>query len=308
MANIIKQSFLNPVKFQLINPIEIPQYVSKHMDDWLFKNTQRSFEQTVNYKDIWSIQDPIRLQYISNFGPLNLKLFSCNGVEIYSIPFQTRQQDFFNPGYYIRQIELDLNSLSGLEEGYYYLTIPEAGWISEPFEVAEDVENTLFTEYSHSERYGGIIFDSPFSPAIRIKGILKYDQPSSIDTVYDDEEQSETMLRSIPFRVWKLIIGSKGIPPYLIDKLNRILGCDSLKIDGRFYTKAEGAKWEEVELDSYPMSGWAINLRETLNREETIYENEVEIIGKAAMMQVIDTKGFGIDDSGVDFLEISDIS
>lgn len=306
--NIIRQPYLNPVKFQLIEPAAIPQYVSAHMDDWLFKNTVRSFEQPVKYHDRWLNDDSIRLQYTSNFAPITLKLFSCDGVEVYSVPFETKQQDFFNPTYYVRQIELDLATF---DPGNYYLRIPEANWISEPFEIieAEDESNpTLYIEYSNSERYGGIIFDVPFSPAIRVPAILKYKNPASRDTVYSDQDEDEVMLHSVPFRVWNFILGGiGGVPPYLIDKISRIFGCDTLTIDGRDYTKNEGATWEPVELDQYPMAGWSIELRERLNRDSLIYEDEVEIIGQNNMIAIIDSKGFGLNDNGGDFLEIINV-
>jgi hypothetical protein len=97
------------------------------------------------------------------------------------------------------------------------------------------------------------------------------------------------------------------VPPYLIDKLSRIFGCDTLTIDGRDFTKNEGANWEPVELEGYPMAGWSIELREKLNRDITIYENDQEIISDNAMMSVIDTKGFGLVDEDNDFLEIVDV-
>lgn len=309
MANTIKQPYLNPLKFQLIEPAAIPQYVSKHMDDWLFSKTVRSYQQPTSYNYILLPNDFIPLQYISNFAPLTFRIFKCDGTQVYSQAFQTRQQDFFNPGYFIRQINVNISALSLDTDQLYYATIAEASWISEPFEIREEFEDSLYIEYSNSERYGGIIFDSPFAPTIRVPGILKLEQPSSVDTLYEDQDQAETMLHSVPFRVWKFILGGKrGVPPYLIDKMNRILGCDSLKIDGRFYTKAQGSNWEAVELDGYPMAGWSINLRELLNREELIYDNNAEILGDYAMVQVVDSKGFGMDDDGGEYLQMLDVN
>lgn len=307
MANILYQPKINPTKFVSIEPAAIPQYVSKHMDDWLFKNTIRNYEQPVKYFDKWLMDDSIRNQFTSNFSPLTLKLFSCDGTQIYSQPLETKQQNFFFPGYYIRQAELDIASLS-LEEGLYYFTIPEAGLISEPFEIVEEAENTTYIEATNSFYYEGVNYDVSFSPAYRLPSILRYKQPASVDTVYQDQNESETMLHSVPYRIWQFILGGEGgVPPYLIDKVSRIFGCDSLKIDGREYTKAEGAQWELNELENYPMAGWSIDLREKLNRNSLIYENEVQLLGKAIMMSVSDTKGFGLDDNGNDFLEIEDV-
>lgn len=301
----IYQPLINPVKFVLVQPLLIPQYVSKHLDQWLYKNTIRDYEDNAPYHDKWLQDDSIRLQFISNFIPLTLKLFSCDGTEVYSVPLETKQQDFFNPSYYIRQIELDLATF---DIGNYYLTIPEAGWISEPFEIAEEFPNSLYIEYSHSERYGGLIFDVPFEPAIRVPAVLKYQSPASKDTVYADQDESEVMLLSTPYRIWKFMLGGyRGVPPNRIDKIARIFGCDTLKIDGIDYTKNEGAAWEPIELDNYPMSGWSIEVREKINRDSLIYEDDIAIIGENNMMAVIDTKGFGLEEDGGDFLEILDV-
>lgn len=303
MSNKIIVPYLNPVKFVEIEPTDIPQYVSRHMDDWLFKETIRDFEQPTNFIQPWLMDDSIRLQYRSNFAPLNLKVYSCDGELLFTEPFETRQQDALNPGYYIRQVELDLATF---DPGFYYFRITELDWISELMEFKTEDPNTLYIEFTNSEFYGGLIFDSPFSPTIRIPAILKYKNPGSKDTIYSDQDESEVMLKSHSFRVWNLIVGGQGgVPPWLIDKISRMLGCDSFKIDGREYTKNEGAQWEAVELDGYPMAGWSIELREKSNRDYLLYEDNVEIIGKAAMAQAMDSKGFGVDDSsGDDFLEV----
>lgn len=306
--NIIYQPHLNAIKFYEVAPADIPQYLSRHMDDWLFANQIRDFEQPVKFFLKWLNQDGVRLQFTSNFQPLTLKLLNCEGHEIYSQVLNNKQQDIHNPSFYIRESELDFGSL-GLEDGLYYFTIPEASWISEPKEIVSGAPNTLYIEYTDSSGYyEGVVFGTPITMRIRVPAILKYKSPGSVDTVYADQNQAETMLHSIPYRVYQFILGGQGgVPPWLIDKVARIFGCDTLKIDGREFTKAEGATWEVNELEDYPMAGWSIDLREKLNRSSLIYENDNEIIGRNAMMQVIDTKGFGIEDNGGDFLEVVDV-
>lgn len=308
MSNIIYQPLLNPLKGVLIDPVDIPQYVSRFMDDYLFVNTIKAFEQETKFINRWLPDDSIRCQFISNFQPLTFKLYKCDGTLVASIPLTTKQQDFFRPGYFIRQCDIDLATY---DPGFYYFTMPEAGLIFEPFEIMaeEDESNpTLYIEYSNSERYGDVIFDSPFEPTLRVPAILKYKNPSSKDTIYSDQDEAETILHSIPFRIWSFILGGiGGIPPYLIDKVSRIFGCDSLKIDGREFTKNEGANWEPIELDGYPMAGWSIELREKLNRDSLIYEDSGQVVAGNAMILISDSKGFGLVDEDNDFLEILDI-
>lgn len=116
------------------------------------------------------------------------------------------------------------------------------------------------------------------------------------------------MINSVPFDVFKFILGGwKGVPPWLIKKVNRIFGCSTLSLDGRLYTKEDGAAFEPNSLDGYPMSGWSINLREKLNRDSVVTENDVVIEGIAAAGILIDVKGFGMqnDDGGNLYTEIN---
>lgn len=306
-TNRIYVPHLNPVKYFKVSPDQLPQYLSRHMDDWQFRNTIREFEQEVEFFQPWGQEDSFRQQFISNFSPLTLRILNCHGQLMYEQELETRQQHFQLAGYYIRQSEVDFGSL-GLDDGLYYFQIPELDWISNPQELSQDPENTLYLEYRSSKNYyEGVIFGSPITLSIRVPGILKYKQPGSTDTLFVDQTEAETMLNSVPFRVWRFILGGiGGVPPDFVDKVARISGCDDFKIDGRNYTKAQGANWDVSEVDGYPMAGYGIDLRELLNRNSLVYDNDVNILGKAAMISVVDKKYFGIEDNGNDFLEIVD--
>lgn len=311
MANYAYISPLNPVKFVELDPTLIPQYVSKHMDDFLFSDTIRNYEQTVNYFQVWLTVDAIRLQIKTNYTPVVLKLKKCDGAEVYSQNFDNKQQDEDRPGTYIRQADLDLSTF---DPGYYYLQINIGSGplvlISEPFQISLTAINTSLVEYSHFEKYHGIYFQSPFNPSIRLPSVNNYNDTPSKDAIFEDEPLSETMLKSTPYRTWDFKLGgARGVPPWLSDKVKRIFGCSDLRIDGRYYTKSEGSKWERFEQENYPMHGWGIELRESFNRDELIFENDSEQIGIAAAGLIVSTKGFGMnDDSGEDYLEISSVT
>lgn len=311
MANNAYISYMNPVKLVELDPADIPQYISRHMDTWLFADTIRNYEQPVTYYNKWLLDDAIRQQIKTNYTPVILKLKKCDGQEVYSQNFDTKQQDADRPGTYLRQSDLDLSTFG---PGYYYLQINIGSepfvLVSEPFEIATEAPNTVLVEYSHFEKYGGLYFQSPFNPSIRLPAVLKYNDTASKDIIYEDEPLSETMLKSTPYRVWDFKLGgARGVPPWLADKVKRIFGCSSLRIDGRYYTKSDGAKWERFEQENYPMQGWQIQLREAFNRDEIIYENDAENFGIAAAGLIVSTKGFGINDnSGNDYLEIESLT
>lgn len=310
MSNKATIPLLTPTKWTQMSPDQVPQYVSRYMDDHRFVDTILDYEQPVIYKQAWLLSDAIRDQIKTNYGPVTVKLFRCDGSQIYSAPYDTRQQDADNPGTYIRQTDIDL---SVFQTGDYYLQTNIGSGpfvlISEPFKIATEVKNSLLLEYSHFEKFGGVYFQSPFTPSLRIPGVLKYNDTASRDTIYEDDPADETLLRSVPYRIFDLKIGgATGIPPWLADKIKRIFCCSAVRIDGRYYTKAEGAKWERTEQALYPMQGWKIQLRLKFNEDELTFENDAAVIGIAAAAIFVGGKGFGIFDTDNDYLEIESLT
>lgn len=307
MANVLIDSLINPVRFYERDPVRPAQYMTKWFDTWQFCKTIRDWEQHVCFFQPWAQDDSIRLQYTSNFNPIILRLYNEAGQLMIQQECNTFQQDEFQPTFYIRQGEIDL---APYPPGYYFMTREAAGVLtySDPFEILEDASNTIYAEFSNDEPYQEMKFFVPFSPAIRIPAILKYKNTGGKDTIYADQLLNITMVNSVPFRVWSFILGGiDGVPPWFADKVSRIFGCRTLKLDGRLFTKNEGAAWEVNELDGYPMAGYSIEMRETLNRAAITTENDVVIEGaRIAALIMDDYKAVGLNDnSGNDYTEIN---
>lgn len=307
MANILIDSFINPVSFHAVDPNPLPQYYTRWFDEWRFCRTIRSEEQRVCFEQPWGVNDSIRLQYTSNFNPIVLRLYNEAGELMLTQNCNTYQQDAYRPSYYIRQAEIDLLPYP---PGRYFLTRLAAGVLtySDPFEITEDMENTVLWEYTNDEPYQEIKFFAPFSPMIRVPGILKYLKPGMRRTAYTDQLLNVVNVNAVPFRVWQFILGGiGGVPPALIDKLSRIFGCRTLKGDGRLFTMNDGADWDKNELEQYPMQGWAIEMVETLNRAALTTENETVIEGINAAALIMDNyKAVGLgDNNGNDYQEIN---
>jgi hypothetical protein len=309
MPNIATIPLLTPTKWVQLLPVDVPQYISKFLDDWNFSDTILNYEQPACYKNLWLKVDAVRDQVKTNYGPITIKLMRCDGSEVYSAPWTTKQQDADNPGTYIRQTDIDLAPFAVGD--YYWQTNIGSGpfvLVSEPFKIVNEAPNTVLLEYSHFEKFGGIYFQSPFSPTLRIPAVLKYNDTQSRDTIYEDDPADETLLRSVPYRIWDLKVGhSGGIPPWLADKIKRIFCCSDVRIDGRYFTKVEGAKWERFEQTLYPMQGWRIQLREKFNHNELTFENDAAVKGIAAAAIFVGGKGFGIFDTDDDYTEIESL-
>jgi hypothetical protein len=74
------------------------------------------------------------------------------------------------------------------------------------------------------------------------------------------------MVSGIPYRTFELTLGgSKGIPQWYADIIERALLTDTLMIDGIAYTRAEGAKLESKKEAGKPLNMYTIKLRERYN-------------------------------------------
>lgn len=314
MPNILYDSYLNPVKFHKLDQVQPANYFSRFMDDWAFRRTIQPWEEKVCFYQPWAPSDTIKLQYTSNFAPITLRLYDEAGILQATQAFVALQQDQLQPLFYIREISFDL---SPYPVGKYFFTRDAAGVLtySEPLELIDnedsgliELENhnpTLLIEFAHYEPRGGIKFFTGIIPSIRVPAILRYKSPGSKDNVYEDQLLNATMINSVDFRLLEFIAGGNyGIPPYFIDRIARAFGCSELKIDGRLYTKDKGAAFEPAILDNYPMRGWAIELREKLNRDSVITEDDTVIEGIAAAALMIDTEGFGIEGGATEYQEI----
>lgn len=314
MANVVYDSFINPVKFHPLDNVQPDQYVSRFMDDWAFRRTIQPWDQKVCFYQPWGQYDAVKIQYTSNVNPIILRLYDENGFLVHTQAMSTLQQDELRPTYYIRQIQINLSAFA---PGKYFFTrdITGALMYSEPFEIKdiaqdeidlEDQDPTLYIEFSHYEPYQEIKFFAPFEGAIRVPGIIQYKQPGSKDNIYEDQRLNQTMINAVPYRIQELIIGGNyGVPPYFIDKIARIQGCSDTKYDGRLLTKNTGADFEPTGVQDYPMKGWAIEMREKLNRDSMIIENDVIIEGLAAAAIIMDNKGFGISGGDTSYQEIN---
>lgn len=301
MSQDISSPYLNPVQLIKLTPDEVPQYQSKHMDEWYHLLTIPPWMQSRQYFQTFLQVDSLRLQFISNYGPLTAKLLDPEGFVKATQPLQQMQQRFYQPGTFIYQLDWALNVIP---TGYYQLKI-ECGnptvqeLISEPIFITDKAPHTLLFEYKHRKEYCDVIFQNGFSPSIRLPATLKLRPPASKDTIYPDQRLNYTMLDSKPYEVWELRIGgAAGVPDYLVRKIIRILGCSDLLIDGKYYTKADGAKLDELAQDGWARRGWSIELVEKLSRHSKHYSDDVAISGVIAAVANVDSKGFISDDSG----------
>lgn len=258
MSNIIDISLLNPVRFVNLGG------VYKHFDDDWFTNLIYDFQDKVDYYQKWKSTDVIRLQFWANFTPIKVSVLDCSGKTIVSYNATAQPSNVVNPDFSPYEVNV---SLTGLE-GVHYLLLTagtstnETQLISEPMLISDTIDTILF-KYKNSYNTQDVIFDTGIEFTFRCEAVLSEFTPGFKDTMYQDQILDNVMLNSIPFRQFSLMAGGeKGIPDWVVDKLNRVFSCDHWEADGKEFVKKDGTEWAPVRLENYPMSGWKIEVLE----------------------------------------------
>lgn len=314
MANLFFQSKINPTKFSIMNFVDIPQYVSRFIDKYLYSDTIETHEEQQNFCQPWLSVDPVRNQFSSNYGPITLNVWNARNEFEFSQDIEPALPDLDRPGFNLYNMDYDLAALAG-RYGCHYFTLDLGGGglilVSEPFDILRNGYGTLLLEYSNAVPFQDMVFKRSngtdfFSPALRIPGRLKPETVEYVDTLYFDQVHNATMPKSIPFDTYTLTHGrSKGVPPWHHKKVGRIVGCDSWKVDGLLMAKTtENQVWEKTEEEDYPLFGYRLKVAEKLNHASLVYETTTPVVGLNSMMAIVETKGFGIQDQGGNFLEI----
>ena len=147
-------------------------------------------------------------------------------------------------------------------------------FFSEPLSIESSQPDTLFIHYRHEYP----IFDCDFGGIdqrefhFRIEGGLKSDgfTPSGKFTMFNDLDYDSVMLQTQPFNVYKWTFGgSRGVPNWMADIINRAFSVDWTVIDGVRYQRNEGAKLEAQRDGPFPMAGWSL---ETLLKDNDYSE------------------------------------
>lgn len=301
MANQILIPKLNPLQWVEESPGIIAQFKSKHMDDFWFSEQRRDFETKVDFKQRWLTVDSIPQQYESNFDPIQIDIINCSKQVVLSFNATKKSANIYQPGFYAYEVNM---SLASLPQGTYFavMTLGGSGTkaITEPFEVIRNSEtalkNSLLFQYTDSKHHGDVLFQTGIQFNFRLDNamITRLD-PRSNTTRWRDQEESPRTLKSRPFRTWDLVMSFRdGMPDWVIEKLNWIFSCETVKIDGKLYTAFEEGDFEEIEIDSsYPMRTWKLVIQEGINRASKIIAPTLNTDIKLVVGYNINTKLFG---------------
>jgi hypothetical protein len=296
MGNIINIPFLNPVRFVELDPVELPQYLTKHFDDYWFKEQLQLYETVVDFKQKFQTSDTIYLQFEANFAAIQMQVIDCDqNILLTQSATQVRANKYLT-GYYVYELTL---SLASFPPGTIYLKLNlglgSKFMISEPIQVAEIWPNSVLFQYNNSKYHGDVIFETGIVFGFRCEAVVRRLDPSSERTFYRDQKLNPTTLKVRPFRAFELGIGHlTGIPDWYIDKMDWIWGCDNVLCDGKSFAVLDDSKFEDQEIHKqYQLRHWTLNVQEGINRASKIVGVDVNPNKKLMVAYQIDGTVFG---------------
>jgi hypothetical protein len=109
----IYDPYINPLQFVELNKVELPQYVTRFMDDFWLEERLTQWQQLPHgrYVQPWLPQDVISLQFQNNSGPLVATIINCAQTIQQPFPMQQLQQNKYDPAYFIYESHAALNVL-----------------------------------------------------------------------------------------------------------------------------------------------------------------------------------------------------
>lgn len=296
MANQVNIPFLNPVRFVELDPVELPQYLTKHFDDYWFKEQLQSYETVVDFKQKFQTSDTIYLQFEANFAAIQMQVIDCEQNVLLTQSATQIRANKYMAGYYVYELTL---SLAAFDPGTIYLKLNlglgSKFMISEPIEVAEIWPNTVLFQYNNSKYHGDVIFETGIVFGFRCEAVIRRLDPASERTFYRDQKQNPSTLKVRPYRSFELGIGHlSGIPDWYIDKMDWIWSCDNVLLDGKSFAVLDDSKFEDQEIHKqYALRHWTLNIQEGINRASKIIGVDVNPNKKLMIVYQIDGTVFG---------------
>jgi hypothetical protein len=289
---------LCPVKFVPLDLTYPAQYNSRSMDNDWFTEQIKFWANRKNYFQKWQSSDIIKIQCQTNgLGPVQVQVLNVKGKVLQTVGLALVVTTAVAPPRQVFQGDIALNTLS--EDVYYLLLVAGSGgtttkFISEGIHLKANWPMTRLIEYKHNRNKQSTIFTEGYDPAIRVECWIDNFSPEAKFSTAEDQPADLEIIDGIPFRKHKLNIGTgHGIPDWMIDKISRVLLLSDTKIDGIGYTRNVDAKFEVQSVLGNPRRWWAIDIRESSNRDGITLTTDGVLDENITVVYNIDTKGFG---------------
>ncbi|MBD3198016.1 MAG: hypothetical protein GF317_23400 [Candidatus Lokiarchaeota archaeon] len=253
---------INPIRFTQVETIDYED-IFPNIDNRLFVDNDWIDVDNMRYRDKY-LKEEYRIQLYANFGSIYVigdyfsgKIYDTNGVQV--LDFTSTHDALLVDGVPIDLFHaFDIN-FSGLDSGCYYGVIEiysgdgstvEATFRTNIFEVKDSLADYLRIEAFHSENdFGWIFTDDSVTPVestskFYLKGSMMDYQPGQVKSTYKDDLAELFVLDSRPERIWSCKFFA--VPDYVLDRLNLIFSCNSIKINDIEYLNEDGLNVERL--------------------------------------------------------------
>lgn len=266
------------------NPTESNNYLNAHLDNKAYNQSFRPFQTPIEYYQPVQHNQNQHIYFLSS-GTAVVKVYkrtsdtTLTEVSTLTDPLTLSYIDSYtaeNGIDYDLSVYLRYFNASAIDypEGIYYIHVKityadtsTEEFLSEPMSVRAKHKNTVVIRYSHDEDDFGVLFKTlNVHFQIRVHSDFMTLDPVTDSVVYKDQDGNTRSLYEKPNRVWKLNIGgNKGVPEWVVDRINRAFCCGIVSVDNKRYTKNENAKIDQTILRNYPLRILSIELTEYFN-------------------------------------------
>lgn len=301
MNSELYSSLLNPLQDVPVDPAQNENlYATRHIDDYLFIDQIYDFQNKIPYLQKFVAADIVRLQYETSYSPVTLVMVDQWGRSITgkTVVMNVVKNNRYMPGLVVAEAQLDL---SGLKQDWpYRYLIYGAGTLlrkTEWFCIRKSPKypvNTTRLDYFNSTYHGDVLFETGIQFSLRVEGYIKNDVPGNKFIVYENQPLNQTVVNGRAFRnlIYFVTGYAGGVPPWLIDKINRAMTCDNLLIDGKYFAVVDG-QWTPYEDPDTQLAGWSIKIREGLNRSSKVSVGLTDPNKKITLIHNIDGRLYG---------------
>jgi hypothetical protein len=285
--------FLNPFKFIKWLPVK-----GIHFDDRWTKDQVHRFEMPVYYKQKWRRQVKTKLQVESSIAPQPIEYINHQGETVKSTPWVNV---FASIAYSIYEVEVDFTDLPNRNTYFLYVGALDGAdlypALTEPIYVADEitVPNLLF-EYNHHFNKDGVAWTTGIVMRFICEaGIVEF-TPKGERTVSISQTQDVKTLDGVASRQFGLYIGTAtGVPPYVMDLLNRIFKCSRVLIEDMQYQAAPETEIEKTFIKGNRMMGGKLDIVPAFNNDSLVLTNAGVLVGRPGIVTAynIETAFFG---------------
>lgn len=296
MANQLEIPILNPLKWVPVYPDANTSYYTKWEEDHIFEDTLYDWQEKVHMYQPWMAGDVIVQQMTSNFNPLLIQIVDSLGNILISQNMTAVRANKYNPGFYLYECRLDSTTLA---PGLYKGLLTPGGSLpdqlkTEWFYVCPSNYRTVLVTYYNIRYHGDVVFETGIQFNFRVPAFFDDKVPSSLDTLYTDQDLNTVQLSSKPSKQKTFYLGiGNGVPPWMVEKMNWALSCSNTVFDNKLFAKTDSAKWTDYPQEGTKLRGYSIDLQPGINRPSLIYNPTIDTTKKITLMYNIDQSIMG---------------